>query len=88
MMAIGMQQRVGIAHDADMAGPEEEIAALQIWSTTLYIQRLACVFLLHGGVAQNINTCHVAGQLHQAGSIQPQRAFAAPEIGRADQALR
>jgi hypothetical protein len=33
MMAIRMEQDLTITHDADMAFPEDQIAALQIWQT-------------------------------------------------------
>src|SRR5579871_3574702 len=80
---VGMHERVGVAHDRDMAFPEDEIAALQV-PCLVRIERAAELGLLHVAVARAGSAGGLQRKLHQARAVDAEAALAAPKIGRAD----
>src|SRR5579872_3637854 len=86
VMRIGVNDGGGIARDCDMPLPENQIAALEIFDV-LRIEFAAEPVLLHVAVART--TCPRRGQrdLNQPRAIDSNGAFAAPQIGRADELL-
>ena len=85
-MRVGVNDRVGIAHDRDMAVPEDQIAALQFFRFRC-IQRTAEAILLHVAVAWAAGAGGIQRDLDQTGAIDAEAALAAPQIGRADEPL-
>ena len=81
-MRIGVHDGVGIAHDRDMAFPEDQVAALQVLHFRC-AQRSAEAVLLHVAVARAAGAGGVQRHLDEAGAIDAEAALAAPEIGRA-----
>ena len=72
-------------HDADMAFPEDEIAATQ----AVEIDRpgLSQAFL-HVGIARAINAGGTEGRLDEARTIEAEDRLATPAIGNAQELLR
>ena len=66
VVAIGVQQYVGIEHDADMAFPEHQIIALQL---CIAVNGMAEGAFLHVAVARTCHGAGLQGQLHEAGAI-------------------
>ena len=83
VMGVGMNDGVGVAHDRDMAFPEDQIAALQFLRFRR-VQRPAEAVLLHVAVARAAGAGGIQRDLDQAGAIDSKAALAAPQIGRAD----
>ena len=75
-----MEQRFGIRHDADVAFPEDKVAApeeVQI----LRRQPFAEACLLHVGIAQGSPAASLECELHEARAVKSVNRLAAPEIG-------
>ena len=81
---IGVQQRRAIAHDRDMALPEDQIAAARCSIVDRRAERL----LLHVAVARAGDAAGLQRDLHQAGAVDAVVGLAAPEIGRAEETFR
>src|SRR6266849_1182592 len=85
-MRIGVNDGVGIPCDRDMALPENQVAALQLPGLGRR-QHPAETVLLHVAVTRTAGACGVQRYLDQAGTIDAKTALAAPQIGRAGEAL-
>src|SRR5207302_4921841 len=83
---IGVQDAIGVAHNSDMAFPEQEIAAAQ-GPLFRSVKRLANSGLLHVAVARTGDAGGMQRHLHETRTIDAKAALAAPEIGRAHEAL-
>ena len=83
-MGIGVQKRLGVARDGDMALPENQIAAPQVAERRRFAERE----FLHVAVARAGDAGGLQRNLDQARAIEPERRLAAPQIGRAEKSLR
>ena len=72
MRAIGVQQSRRVAHDADMAFPEQEIAAPRLIERNPFAQ----IALLHVGVARTRNAAGVEPKLHQSRAVDAEAGLA------------
>ena len=79
-----MDDVVGIGHDADMAGEENQIAAFQ---PCTFGQVFTKIGHLHIGVARGHDAFQAKNQLDKAGAINRIPAASTPAIGRADKLL-
>ena len=79
-MAIGVQQRFLVRHDADMTVPEHQVAALEAIEI-IDQQPVAKRRLLHVAVTQRLHSASLERQLHEAGAVEAVDRLAAPEIG-------
>src|SRR5215831_9552734 len=82
---IGVNERCRIAYDGDVPLPEHEIAPPQLGGRDreLSAERL----FLHGAVARAGNAARAERDLQQARTVEAERRLAAPQIGRAQEAL-
>ena len=87
VVAVGVEQALGVEHDADMALPEDEVAAPQAGEVGGDGDGLAEIPLLHVAVARRRDPGRVERELDEAGAVEAEAGAAAPEIGRADEAL-
>ena len=85
--AVGVQQRRRVAHDADVALPEHEIAAPQMRERVVERQRRAERRLLHVAVARRGDSRRRQRGLRQAGAVDPFAGAPAPQIGRLEKTL-
>src|SRR5665213_27036 len=85
-MRIGVNDRVGIARDRDVAFPENQVAALQL-APLLGIDIPAETVLLHVAVARAAGARGVQCDLHKTRTIDSKTALAAPQIRRPDEAF-
>ena len=85
LVAAGVEQVFAVDHDADVARPEDEIAAAEVRRAAF--DRCADHALLQVGVARRVVAGGHQGELHEAGAIEPEAGAPAPEIGRAEEAL-
>ena len=86
-MRVGVQQSGLVAHDADMAAPEYDIAAPQAGKVRIEDERRADCFFLQIGIARRRDPGRVERNLHEARAIDAEARFAAPEIGRVQKPL-
>ena len=84
-MRIGVDDRLAIACDRDMAFPENQIAAFEFLRVAR-IEFAAEPLLLHVAVARAAGAGGGERNLHQPRTIDPEAALAAPQVGRADKA--
>ena len=87
MMAVGMQQHDAVDHDTAMAGPIDEIAALQAVQIGRHSHGFADFGGGHVAVARTGEAGGFHGELHQARTIEPNPCAAAPQIRCLDQAF-
>ena len=80
---IGVEQASRVQHHAHMAFPENQIAAPDLVAADGMAQRL----FHHVGVAGRRHAGGLQRGLDQAGTIQPRRRLAAPDIRHAQKAL-
>src|SRR5262249_3291982 len=82
---IGVNERCLLAHDGDVTLPEYEIASPQFGGRDreLSAERV----LLHGAVARAGNAARAERDLQEARAVEAERRLAAPQIGRAQEAL-
>jgi len=86
-MRVGVQQSGLVAHDADMAVPEYDIAPPQAGKVRIEGERRADRFFLQIGIARCGDPGRVERNLHEARAIYAEACFAAPEIGRVQKPL-
>jgi len=79
MERIGVDQRIRVAHDGDVALPEQEIAAAQVGEVARKCN--AERGLLHVAVARARYPAGRERDLEQPRAIEPERGLAAPQIG-------
>ncbi len=87
VMRVGMQQSGLVAHDADMAAPEYDIAAPQAGKVRIEGERRADCFFLQIGITRHGHPGGVERNLHETRAIDAEARFAAPEIGRVQKTL-
>src|SRR5579872_2629308 len=86
VMGVGMNDGAGVAGDRDMPIPEYQIAAFEFFCLA-WIERSTESVLLHVAVARAGGARRVQGNLDEARTIDSKAALAAPQIGRANEAL-
>ena len=86
-MRVGVQQSCFVAHDADMAAPEYDIAAPQAGKVRIETERRADRFFLQIGIARHGHPGRVERNLHEPRAIDAEARLAAPEIGRVQKPL-
>ena len=82
---ISVEHIGGVHHDADMAGEENRIAALQ---ARVRIQRIADALALQIAVARHLDARLPQSELDEARAVDPARATSAPDIGLTDLPFR
>ena len=87
MMGVGVQQHEAVGHDADVAFPEHQIAALQIVELLADRHGVADLGLLHVAVARAGVTGRLHGDLNEARAVDPEARLAAPNVGDAGEAF-
>src|SRR4051794_22950961 len=84
-MGIGVNDGLGVAYDRDMALPEDQVSALQLFR---FRQSPSQRLFLHVAVARTANTRGIERDLHQPGAIDAEAGLAAPQIRGAGKAFR
>ncbi len=82
-IGIGVDERLGVARDGDVALPEQQIAAAHFGERHQFAERQ----FLHVAVARAGEARRLQRDLHQPGAVHAERRLAAPQIGRAKEAL-
>src|SRR5690606_2972540 len=87
MMRVGMNQSRRIACDCNMPFPEYEISASKV-ARFAFHESVTKLCLLHVAVAWRGNPACTKRSLHEPRTINAEAAFAAPQIGGFQKALR
>src|SRR4029077_7655028 len=87
MKGVGVNERYAVAHDGDMAFPEDEVAAPQKPLPGLEDRRAERGFL-HVAIARADAARGGERDLDEARAIETERGLAAPQIRHAEKALR
>ena len=88
VVAIGVHERCASSRTiADMALPEHQVAAPQVGMPGIPATAVPSACFLHVAVARAGDAAGRQRQLHQAGAVEAEAGLAAPQIGRADEAL-
>ena len=85
-MAIGVQQRGIVCHDADVTVPEHQVATGQAVEVVDH-QVLAEALFLHVAIAQRLDTGGLQRHLHEARAIETVGRLAAPVVRHAEEAF-
>src|SRR5262249_50216417 len=84
VVGVGVNDRIGVAHDRDMALPENQVTPLELFR--FYpLQGSTEPDLLQIAVARAAGAGGIQRDLHETEAIDPEAGLAAPEVGRTDE---